>query len=80
MADLIDSDLREGVLHVRLNRPEKLNAINDAILDGLLSVSEQVRRDAKVGAVVLSGRGRAFSAGGDIQAMEAMDEPAFVML
>jgi 2-(1,2-epoxy-1,2-dihydrophenyl)acetyl-CoA isomerase len=77
MADLIESDLREGVLHVRLNRPEKLNAINDAILDGLLSVTEQGRRDAKVGAVVLSGRGRAFSAGGDIQAMEAMDEPAF---
>src|SRR6188472_1073101 len=77
MADLIESDLREGVLHVRLNRPEKLNAINDAILDRLLSVTEQGRRDAKVGAVVLSGRGRAFSAGGDIQAMEAMNEPAF---
>jgi|SRR5689334_10159101 2-(1,2-epoxy-1,2-dihydrophenyl)acetyl-CoA isomerase len=77
MADIIESDLREGVLHVRLNRPEKLNAINDAIVDGLLSVTERGRRDAGVGAVVLSGRGRAFSAGGDIQAMEAMDEDCF---
>jgi enoyl-CoA hydratase/carnithine racemase len=77
MADLIESDLREGVLHIRLNRPEKLNAINDAILDGLLKLTEEAHHHAEMGAVVLSGRGRAFSAGGDIQAMEAMDETAF---
>jgi enoyl-CoA hydratase/carnithine racemase len=77
MADLIESDLREGVLHIRLNRPEKLNAINDAILDGLLKLTEEAHHHVEMGAVVLSGRGRAFSAGGDIQAMEAMDETAF---
>ena len=77
MTDPIDCELRESVLHIRLDRPEKLNAINDAILDGLLSAVEEARRDAEVGAVVLSGRGRAFSAGGDIQAMQAMNEQAF---
>src|SRR5262245_48654430 len=77
MTDPIESELREGVLHIRLNRPEKLNAINDAIPDGLLSAVEEARRNSEVGAVVLSGRGRAFSAGGDIQAMQAMNESAF---
>ena len=77
MPDLVESELREGVLHIRLNRPEKLNAINDAILDSLLSLIEGARLDQEVGAVVLSGRGRCFSAGGDIQAMQAMDESDF---
>ena len=45
MTDLIESELRESVLHIRLNRPEKLNAINDAILDGLLGVIDEARRD-----------------------------------
>jgi enoyl-CoA hydratase/carnithine racemase len=62
---------------VTLDRPEKLNAINDEILDGLLDAVDAITRSERIGAAVLAGRGRAFSAGGDIAAMDGMDEDAF---
>ena len=62
---------------VTLDRPEKLNAINDEILDGLLDAIDAISRSESVGAAVLTGRGRAFSAGGDITAMDGMDDEAF---
>lgn len=62
---------------VTLDRPEKLNAINDEILDGLLEAIETITRNDTVGAAVLTGRGRAFSAGGDIAAMDGMDDEVF---
>jgi 2-(1,2-epoxy-1,2-dihydrophenyl)acetyl-CoA isomerase len=73
----VETEVREGVAWVALNRPEKLNAIDGSVLDGLLAAVARVRDDAAIGAAVLHGRGRAFSAGGDITAMAAMDEPAF---
>lgn len=62
---------------VTLDRPEKLNAINDEILDDLLDAVETISRSETIGAAVLTGRGRAFSAGGDITAMDGMDDEAF---
>ena len=62
---------------VTLDRPDKLNAINDDILDGLLDAIDAVARSDSIGAAVLTGRGRAFSAGGDIAAMDGMDDAAF---
>jgi enoyl-CoA hydratase/carnithine racemase len=70
-------EIRDGVVWLALNRPEKLNAINDGMLMGLLEAADAIERDPTVGAAVLFGRGRAFSAGGDISAMEAMDEVTF---
>jgi enoyl-CoA hydratase/carnithine racemase len=50
-----------------LNRPAKLNALNYALVDGLLACLDEVERDPAIGAVILTGAGdRAFSAGGDI--------------
>ena len=62
---------------VTLARPEKLNAINDEMLDELLEAVEAIGRDEAIGAAILTGRGRAFSAGGDIAAMDGMDETHF---
>ena len=75
--DLIDVETRDGIAFVALNRPDKLNAINDDMLDRLLAAVERIGRDDAVGAAVLFGRGRAFSTGADIAAMDAMDEAAF---
>jgi 2-(1,2-epoxy-1,2-dihydrophenyl)acetyl-CoA isomerase len=62
---------------ITLARPEKLNAITPEMLDELLAAVETVARSETIGAAVLTGRGRAFSTGGDIEAMDAMDETVF---
>ena len=67
MTDLVLSETREGVTVLTLNRPEKLNALNYALIDRLLVVLDAVEVDGSVRAVILTGAGeRAFSAGGDI--------------
>ena len=59
--------LREGVLTLVLNRPDKLNALDQAMVDALHAALEYYARDPGVRAVVLSGAGeRAFAAGADI--------------
>lgn len=74
----VETEIRDGVMWIALNRPEKLNAINDDVLNGLLRAVAALDGEAGAGAAVLFGRGRAFSAGGDIKAMSAMDDDTFV--
>lgn len=62
----VEVSLEDGVAQVRLNRPERLNAVAPALVDDLLTALDAVARsDAR--AVVLSGRGRAFCAGHDLK-------------
>ncbi len=58
---------RQSVLFVTLNRPEAKNALNAAIVDGLMSLWEYLPTADDVRAVVLRGAGGAFCAGGDIK-------------
>jgi enoyl-CoA hydratase/carnithine racemase len=57
---------------VRLNRPEQLNAVNDDLHLGLASVFPQLSADADARAAVITGSGRAFSAGGDFELLDRM--------
>jgi enoyl-CoA hydratase/carnithine racemase len=60
-----------GVLWLRLNRPQRMNAINQEMLVGLNQALDAVARSPSVRAVVITGEGRAFSAGVDLaQALE----------
>jgi len=77
MSELVELEIRDAVGTIALNRPEKLNAINDAMLEGLRRAISTIGGDPTIGAAVLHGRGRAFSAGADITAMSSMDEPSF---
>ena len=54
---------------VTLNRPNVLNALNQATMDELVQVMESMERDEQVRCVVLTGAGRAFAAGADIKEM-----------
>lgn len=74
---LVDVESRGDVAVITLARPDKLNAINGDVLDGLLEAIEGIGRSDHFGAAILTGRGRAFSAGGDIRAMAEMDDRAF---
>jgi enoyl-CoA hydratase/carnithine racemase len=57
---------------VTLNRPESLNAVNDALHTGLARLWPRLSEDYDARAVVLTGAGRAFSAGGDFGYLEEL--------
>jgi 2-(1,2-epoxy-1,2-dihydrophenyl)acetyl-CoA isomerase len=61
--------VEDGVAVVVLDRPERRNALSPGMVDGLARVLALVEDDAEVGAVVLTGAGGAFCAGGDVKAM-----------
>ena len=67
---LIQIDRQDRVMVLTLNRPDRLNALPD-LDDGeaFASVCEQINADPGVSVAVLTGAGRAFSAGGDLKAM-----------
>jgi enoyl-CoA hydratase/carnithine racemase len=57
---------------VRLNRPEQLNATNHELHQGLAELFPQIDADVGARAVVITGNGRAFSAGGDFDYLDAL--------
>ena len=58
--------VHDGIATITLNRPDKLNALNDALIGELDAVIDEVARDGGVRGVILTGAGRAFVAGADI--------------
>jgi enoyl-CoA hydratase len=68
---------RGRVLHIVMNRPDKLNAVDERMHEELARVFVDVSADPDCDVAVLTGAGRAFSSGGDIDWMQKMiDEPA----
>ena len=61
----IEIEIDGPVRIIRLNRPEQLNATNHVLHQGLAELWPQVDADLDARAAVLTGNGRAFSAGGD---------------
>jgi len=62
------SELNEGVLTLRLDRPKRLNAIDEPTAEALLVALRRAAEAVEVRVVVLRGSGRAFSAGRDVSA------------
>src|SRR5215467_1358531 len=67
----IKYEVRDSVLIITLNRSERLNAIDMVVAQELISAFSNAAEDSSVRAIILTGEGRAFSAGGDIKAMAA---------
>jgi enoyl-CoA hydratase/carnithine racemase len=72
MADRILLERQGGVAVATLNDPTRLNAMTEAMGQALVATCAELARDDSVRAVVLTGAGRAFSAGGDLDMIEAM--------
>ena len=72
--DTVLHETRSAVTLLTLNRPEKLNALNYAMIDRLMARLDAAEADPSVSAVILTGAGRAFSAGGDIPEFSASIE------
>ncbi len=65
--DTVIVEKKEGVLRVVLNRPDRLNAINSTMLNQLGKALRDAGKDEGVKVIVLTGSGRAFSSGQDIE-------------
>lgn len=59
-------DRQEDVVVLTLDRPDRLNSLDDAVTEEVLEALRRVSSDPSVGALVLTGSGRAFTAGGDL--------------
>jgi len=59
----------EGICHIQLNRPDVLNALSPQLVVELKNAFEVAAKDESVGVIILSGTGRAFSAGVDLKEM-----------
>ncbi|MGB0632879.1 MAG: enoyl-CoA hydratase/isomerase family protein [Alphaproteobacteria bacterium] len=74
---LVDIELRDDIAIIALNRADKRNAINDDMRADLIQALDWADRSAEVAALVVTGRGKGFCAGGDIAAMrERLSAPA----
>jgi 2-(1,2-epoxy-1,2-dihydrophenyl)acetyl-CoA isomerase len=68
------AERRDGVLYLTLDQPDKLNALSEAMMAGLLEELGRASHDADVRCVVVTGAGRGFCSGGDISRMRAHNE------
>src|SRR5213596_1607957 len=69
MADEILSSVADGITTLTLNRPERRNALNTAMLDELRRRFDELERDARARVVVIRGAGTAFCSGRDLNEM-----------
>lgn len=72
MSDRVTIAVDGGVADVRLNRPDKINAVDGAMFKALAEAGEALKADPAVRAVVLSGEGRGFCSGLDFGSFQAM--------
>lgn len=72
--NIIETNLDDkGILTITLNRPDKLNALNDDVLQGLSEIFSNAKRNPEVKALLLTGSGKAFCAGADISRLAFCD-------
>jgi 2-(1,2-epoxy-1,2-dihydrophenyl)acetyl-CoA isomerase len=68
-------DERERVAYVTLNRPERLNALNEELVTELKAAAERIAAEPGIRAVLLTGAGRAFSSGADLMGEDFINTP-----
>ncbi|WP_419855277.1 enoyl-CoA hydratase-related protein [Candidatus Poriferisodalis sp.] len=69
--DDIAVEITDGVMTITLNRPDRRNAMSTPMMDGLVAAIADAEVASDVGALVLTGAGGAFCAGGDVKGMAA---------
>ena len=74
MEERVRIDQKDGIADVRMVRGEKMNALDLAMFVALVEAGRAIARDPSVRAVVLSGEGRAFSAGIDLSALAGVGQ------
>lgn len=65
-------EINEGIAFITINRPGALNALNEALLDELIDIFINVKKNVEVKAIILTGKGKAFVSGADIAEMNGL--------
>jgi len=63
-------ELKDRIATITFNRPDRLNAINEAMREDFARLFDEIQTNEEIGVIVFTGAGRAFSAGGDIEYFE----------
>ena len=71
--DGLRENVSDGVLTLTLDRPQRRNAIDAAMRDALHAALDRAAREQAIAAVILTGAGGAFCAGGDLDTFEDRD-------
>jgi 2-(1,2-epoxy-1,2-dihydrophenyl)acetyl-CoA isomerase len=71
MTELVKLQVADGIASVRLNRPDRLNALDHQLAEELLAALARIDADPSVRVVTLTGEGRSFMAGGDVSIFRA---------
>ncbi|MDX2033135.1 MAG: enoyl-CoA hydratase/isomerase family protein [Blastocatellia bacterium] len=71
-------EVREKVAHATLNRPEKRNALNDGIVNGLKAALRRAEDDPEVKAIVIRGAGKDFCAGADLAQLQKIADASIL--
>ena len=72
MTELVTIDVKGGIADVRLNRPDKYNALSPDMFKAIIEAGQSLAEAKEVRAVVLSGNGRGFCAGLDMSSFQSM--------
>lgn len=72
MSERVTISIADGVADVRMNRPDKRNALDNAMFLAIAEAGEQLKTESGVRAVVLSGQGASFCAGLDFSSFQSM--------
>ena len=72
MSESIIYEQDQRVVTITLNRPDTRNALSGDLIDGLINALEKANRDKNVGCVILTGAGKSFSSGGNLQQIKNM--------
>ena len=67
------TEVRDHVGLITLNRPQAMNALNDALMDELAAALDTFEADDAIGCIVITGSAKAFAAGADIAAMKDLN-------
>lgn len=73
MSEPIGLEVDSGLARITLNRPERMNAFDEAAAHVWRDVTREATTRSDVGAILLTGSGRSFCAGGDVRAMADID-------
>ena len=73
MSQIVLSEVHGKVGLIRINRPEALNALNNAVVDGIAAAIDAFEGDEAIGCIVITGSDKAFAAGADIGFMKDFD-------